>query len=586
MATPSVAIDGRSASIARRRTLSTGKAALPPAAERVRSGPRAAAAPSAAVASPAATPALEPSAASAPAANAAPSGTSCRAAARARRAAMCRVGRGDAPAASPVRPPRIGTLVYAPKVVASETQAGQHVTGNRIGNGGRVTGDQRGLAQPISGTQYIGADTGAAYRSAARKVGLSRSAGGSIVSGTQVRNGVPVTGDEAGARIRITGKADARIDDDVTPRNGSGASTAAQFGRQADPHGASVHTNLARSARVFGSRERSRAGVLEATDGGLPVTGSAIGRSSRVTGDEPGACRAITGDQYLAPARFQSECGGSGGGTGGVRTPTAHAAPTWGGNRITGIDVEQHPRVTGDAPGACAAITGSAYSGPRTAYGWCDDAQIADNEARRLPCVPEVAVTGDTPVNAAAVTGTARGAARAITGTPYYREAAAPERPADPVAALDDRFSVRSPQRTAHVQSARAPHGPAAAERITGSFATGGGKVTGNLEFTFRPRPAKNGESARTRITGEGRTAGHVISGDPWKPNAHVTGTDGHAAGIRNPSERAGTPRAFAGAARFKTLASDEEPKHLVTGMFGYSSDNAAKVTLSGGAQG
>jgi hypothetical protein len=54
----------------------------------------------------------------------------------------------------------------------------------------------------------------------------------------------------------------------------------------------------------------------------------------------------------------------------------------------------------------------------------------------------------------------------------------------------------------------------------------------------------------------------------------------------RNASERAGKPQAFSGAMRFKAEANQEEPKQLVTGMFGWSSKSGAKVTLSGGAHG
>jgi hypothetical protein len=315
----------------------------------------------------------------------------------------------------------------------------------------------------------------------------------------------------------------------------------------------------------------------------------------RVTGDEAGTCRHVTGDQYLAPARRQVDCGGSANAAPfeagrpdpvtGAKVTVAH---TWTGRRVTGIDVEQHPRVTGNEPGACAAVTGSPYQGPRTTYSWCDNASIDAAEERLLARPPAAAVTGDVPIHDDLVSGTARGAARGITGTPYYREpvpvAAIPD---EPIAVIDSRFSVRSPQRSAHLGAGSRPQHDAGGQRITGSFAIGDGKLTGNLEFTFRPRQRADGDAAaRMRITGEGRTAGPAISGQAWSEQANVTGTEGATAGARNPSLRGGKPRPFAGAGRFKALASKEDPKHLVTGTFGYSSDSAAKVTLSGGAQG
>jgi hypothetical protein len=85
-------------------------------------------------------------------------------------------------------------------------------------------------------------------------------------------------------------------------------------------------------------------------------------------------------------------------------------------------------------------------------------------------------------------------------------------------------------------------------------------------------------------VTGEGRPGG--VTGGAWSEQTNVTGTESKSAIGRNPSERKGKAQAFAGARRFATFADTEEPKRLVTGMFGYSSDSAAKVTLSGGAQG
>ena len=200
------------------------------------------------------------------------------------------------------------------------------------------------------------------------------------------------------------------------------------------------------------------------------------------------------------------------------------------------------------------------------------------------PPGPGRPITGDTPIHAERITGTARGAARSLTGTPYYRPSAPPiEPPANPVAALDAGFSVASPQRLAHLRGDRPNAG-----RITGSFAQGENKITGAAEFHFKARqPADaSGPAPRERITGEGRSSGPAVTGDAWARHGRVTGVEGAFAVDRNPSLRAGKPGPFAGAAVFKAEASHEEPKQLVTGMFGFASKTSAKVTLSGGAQG
>jgi len=614
-ATPSsVAISGRAASIERRLALSAGKTALPPAAERVRNGERSAALPT--VSGPARgslTVVGAPlPAAAAPTAktttNAHPAGVPCAAEccnspARARRAMQSLRGRGDAPAAPPSRPAREGRLQYAPKVVASITQGRQTVTGSRIGSGSQVTGVESGTSLPVSGTQYIGREAGHGAVLVGPKVGLSRTVGGGVVSGTLIRSKVAITGDEAGSNIAITGEAEQRPDDDLTERSEAGGYASAQFERQAEPHGHSVFgSNLGRSLRQAGSRSRQRSAALETTDRGLAITGSAIGRATRVTGDEDGACRHVTGDQYLSPAKAQAECGGAGGGT---AAPTAFGmgmvrrdpvtggkvsvATTWGAQRITGTDVEHDPRVTGDMQGSCSVVTGTHYHGPRTLHGWCDPAvgESAEQQLQRRPAT--TAVTGDTPLHDESVTGTHRGAARDITGTRYFFNDEATPPSEDAVAALDAKFSVSSPQRAAQLRADRgAVDSPSAAGRITGAFAIQPKKLTGNLEFTFRPRhaPEPDAKPGRARISGEGRTAGQRISGASWGDQANVTGTEGFTAHERNPSERTGKPHAFAGAAQFKSKAVKEEPKQLVTGMFGWSSSSAAKVTLSGGAHG
>ncbi|HWB71526.1 MAG TPA: CsoS2 family carboxysome shell protein, partial [Egibacteraceae bacterium] len=279
--------------------------------------------------------------------------------ARARRAEASRFG-----SAGISRPQREGRVTHPPKVVVSPTHGGQRVTGLRIGPGVRVTGDEAGAALPVSGPQYVAADGPAPALGAGPQVGLVRTPQGLVVSGTTVRSKVPITGDEAGEHLPITGEADQKFDDDLTPRS-DGTYRPAQFPRRADPHGASaVGTRLGVPSRMTAFSGDGPWLPLETTDGGLAVTGTAAGRSERVTGNEAGACRPITGDQYQDLSSYSSECGGIGGGT----APAAHlnrarldpvtagkvtVAQTWGGQRVTGPNVEHRPNVTGDEPGAC-----------------------------------------------------------------------------------------------------------------------------------------------------------------------------------------------------------------------------------------
>ncbi len=584
MPAPDPLAAGRAASIARRRASSRGKAALPPASERVRTGVRAAGFPAPVAAAAGTAPVAQRPA------GAAGEAASCRELARARRAQLAQRGRQDAPLAPPDRPPREGEIRYAPKVAESPTHGGVCVTGLRIGRSARVTGDEPGAMLPVSGTQYVGGDAGGA-RPGAPKVGLVRTASGQVVSGTRVRSAVPITGDEAGDGLTITGEADPRSADDLTPRSADCPLPAAQFPRRSDPHGHSVFgTHLGRAVRPLGSRSRTRARAIEVTEGGAPITGSAVGRSARVTGDEAGACRAVTGDQYLTPARAATACGGTGGGTAAPehlnadrRDPVTGTkvteAQTWGAQRVTGPALEHRPNVSGDEPGSCRVITGTPYQGASMAFAWCPPATAVEGERRLVRRAATTLLTGDVPQHAPdRVTGTGRGARRIVTGTPYYRESPPAAMP-EPEAAIDARSGMRLPPRAA--RSERAP-----AARITGAFAAGQGKITGALEFAFRQRRAPGDEGGSPRITGEGRTEGPRVTGDAWAAHPRVTGTEGYIAAERNPSERAGEPHAFAGARQFQAKGRHEEPRQIVTGMIGWTARSAAKVTLSGGAQG
>jgi hypothetical protein len=123
------------------------------------------------------------------------------------------------------------------------------------------------------------------------------------------------------------------------------------------------------------------------------------------------------------------------------------------------------------------------------------------------------------------------------------------------------------------------------AERITGSFAVGGGKVTGNVEFLGRSRlRASDQPPAHARLSGEGGSHGRV-TGDAWAEQSRVTGTEAAFAAARNPSERGPKAKAFAGTGTFKARAVREDAKLLVTGVAGYFAKGGPRVTLSGGAQ-
>lgn len=579
---------GRDASIARRKAMSQGKSGLGPAKERVRNSVRGASLPEtvATTAAPVAAPA--PVAAAAPALPSVET-SSTREIARKRRMIRAQYGRGDAPETRPSRPQRQGELSYPTKVPAVTTAVSNAtVTGLSYSAGRAMTGAEAGYDKPLTGTQYVAGPEGG-YRPNSGKVGHASTTGGQVVSGTMVRSTVNVTGDEDSSDVKITGNADQTLADDQSTRGEAFFSAAAQFNRQSQPHGQSVHgNNLGRSVRSMGSRNRETERPVEQTDGGHAVSGTAIGRSGRVTGDESGSARSLTGSQYLAPAGAQAIQEPEHGRTDPASGGKVAASQTWGGQTVTGPQMEHDNRVTGSEHGSCSTMTGTPYYGATGAHGWCE-ADAADAEAALRGKRTPRAVTGNVPLNDPMVSGTGRGAERDITGSSYFvaEEATGYLGEADPVSQSIQGFSISSPQRASHLTARAEAPAEVGSSAITGTFAQGSGKVTGNVEFAAPGRSGTQGVApGRRSVTGNGSVKGTAITGSAWGEQSNVTGTEGYIAEGRNPTERGSGSNGFAGAGRFREQAPAQDQKSAVTGAVGWTPKSGAKVTLSGGAAG
>ncbi len=302
--------------------------------------------------------------------------------------------------------------------------------------------------------------------------------------------------------------------------------------------------------------------------GGHAITGTAVGRSELATGDESGACHNITGNQYLMPAekqplcetnkqnapkvgvshtlhgtrttgtqtgqrirqhgnitgtvndglcqnisgtenfgaeQYTTHCGVAPPATGGRETVDA---TTWGGQHVTGVDVEHNSRVTGDEQGLCDVITGTPYVGPNQFQTSCS-AEDEEKTERRISSKLASAnfISGDVLSSADHVTGTQRGSEHNITGTPYYKADPAGDEKMDVmerIKKINNSFSVHPPQRESQERvGTDAVNAPTAESRITGTFSAGEGKITGNQEFRFNPRPKVETIADKSRVTGE-----------------------------------------------------------------------------------
>ena len=214
------------------------------------------------------------------------------------------------------------------KVGHSLTQQGRAVSGVMVGRSSSVTGDEAGAGRSLTGDQYLGSDPLPDGRPAA-KVGQSGTLSGTGVTGTMVGRSSQVTGNEFGSCHRVTG--DQYI---------SAEQVNAFCGSKPEPEAAKVGFSVTNRNQV--------------------VSGTRTGRSERVTGDEPGTCKAVTGTPYAGLENAGQHCGTSAVQAIRERTPVRLGTPS---AAMTGIQPGVGGVMTGDEKGACEAVTGTPYVG-------------------------------------------------------------------------------------------------------------------------------------------------------------------------------------------------------------------------------
>ncbi|WP_296894836.1 CsoS2 family carboxysome shell protein [Thiobacillus sp.] len=479
------------------------------------------------------------------------------------------------------------------KVGLTSTSRGRRVTGTEVGRSSKVTGDESGTCKRVTGTEYLAAEQpgefcGTAPEPRPEKSVMGMTAARNAVSGSDLARTNKVTGGESGASRSITGSAYA-------------------------------------DALVRPSAEGNGPKKVETrrTSNGAMVSGTLPGRSPKLSGDEPGACARVTGSDYMNTEEFVSFCRAE-----PYQSPAkVGVSQTLRGLDVSGTQVGRSAHVTGDEHGACKPVTGTAYIGADQYAEFCA-ARTAAEAINRARLGRSADLTGTQPGPDDKMTGNERGACQPVSGTPYVGEsqtAAAcgrppmaqayrsrgPEGSQAPAAitgnAMDagqggnrtGDFSVVSPARAAQSSETRRVTGNAygAGGRITGPLARATGLVSGTPEFRYRDEtataavpaaPQPEAEPAPDRITGAG--GDRHITGDAWDRGNRVTGTEGPAS-RRNPTLRGdarGTgmgARAFRDAETATPTPAPAPTASRITGSSGNSSAGAA-ITVSGGARG
>ncbi len=460
----------------------------------------------------------------------------------------------------------------------SPTSSGNSVTGNEVGRSTKVTGDEPGTCKIVTGTEYLGADQSEAFcgvkaQPGPAKVGRAETSGGKAVTGSNVGRSGKVTGDEVGAERTLTGTQYVQM-----PPADIKASAPAKVGNSATLRGGSV-------------------------------TGTMVGRHKQMTGDEPGSCRNVTGDDYVGEEQFSQFCES----TPKPQDKKVGVSATLSGERVTGTMTGRSGRVTGDEPGTCKSVTGTPYAGAEQYGQFCEPEQAKSATARMRDIKRNFGsvMTGIQPSVGGKMTGDEKGACETVSGTPYVGSdqaaeacaatAAEPGEPDFPQSLEGQewgQFSVAPPMQATQTPRTRANVTGAAIEggNITGPFGMANGKVTGTEQARFGRRgndainaePAQEAEMVngrvKSRVTGEGMDAGNKITGDDWDRGDRVTGTEGASALVRNPSQR-GPMVPMASALAQGRPEDVPKPVSKVTGSSG-NTENGSLITYSGGARG
>ncbi len=325
------------------------------------------------------------------------------------------------------------------KVGMSETATGQLVTGTQANRSIKTTGNEASTCRSITGTQYLGSEVIDSFCNGSNtpisqpaKVGVTNTTHGNLVTGNEVGRSEKVTGDEPGTCKNLTG-------------------TEYISANESNHYCGGVNPSP------------SKIGYSQTIDG-QKVSGTMTGRSALVTGNEAGSNKGLTGDQYLGSDPLPS----------GRPAEKVGSLTTIRGNGVTGTDVSRRENVTGNEAGSCKNVTGDEYVGSGQYDAFCgskpapDPAKVGLSVTNKTQQVSGT-MTGRSPL----VTGDEPGTCKAVTGTPY--------------AGLDqaNQWCDNSASSEIEARTPRQLGTPAA--RLTGQQPGIGGKMTGAHKGACEP---------------------------------------------------------------------------------------------------
>ncbi len=361
----------------------------------------------------------------------------------------------------------------------------------------------------------------------------------------------------------------------------------------------------------------------ETLSGSKLTSGGKVGSADKLTGVESGSCREVTGTEYLGREHFAQQCET----TPEPSVAKVSHSQTSRGTVISGPKSSRSDKVSGNERGTCKAISGTPYAGEEVFESFCTTQEQRETRMRSvMPEKGNVGkdISGLQPgLTGKQMTGAEDGACQSVSGTPYLAasevkevcgaepaqvgEADFPQSlvTADVVAGefsvvptvasateIEATGVVRNLAPAAAVSKGVTGSGYDGGSSVTGAFSMGKGKVSGTEDsrlgtrsgnvITVETKSVESEVQQVSRVTGEGIETGLNITGDDWDRGDHVTGTEGNSA-KRNPTRRG--PMSAMHQIEQKRDPQIDRPSANVTGGSG-GSQGTSSVTVSGGARG
>ena len=259
------------------------------------------------------------------------------------------------------------------------------------------------------------------------------------------------------------------------------------------------------------------------TSHGQTITGTMVGRSESVTGDEPSTCRPVTGTEYMGADIFRQFCQTDA----GKQPRKVGISPTSRGTRVSGSEVGRSAKVTGDEPGTCKRVTGNEYVGAQQSEIFCGSkadmtpAKITGSETRKGKTV-----TGNNVGRSSKVTGDETGAQRELTGTQYMQlgNGEAPGKVGSSATLRGGAVTGTMVGRSERVTGDE----PGSCRNVTGDDYIGQEQYSGFCKATPAPTDRKVGASQTLKgkaVTGTMTGRGEKVTGDEPGTCKSVTGT-------------------------------------------------------------